>query len=89
MIHDYIAQNNTCFVEWLECLGAIGGAWKCFSAWEQVILLVGELVGGEIVRWRVSPTAFSGNKSRGILCKYRYRNSCPAGIPAKNSCDSG
>jgi hypothetical protein len=38
-----------------------------------------------------SKTAFGGNRnpeeSRGIWSK--YRNSCPTGIPAKNSCDRG
>ncbi len=55
-------------------------------------LLLGELVGGEFAGWP-EPDSFGGNKnpagiwrnleeSGGI--RWKYRNSCPAGIPAKN-----
>jgi hypothetical protein len=56
-------------------------------------LLLGELVGGEFVGWS-KPDKLSRilqesggiqrnpEESGGIRCK--YRNSCPAGIPAKN-----
>jgi hypothetical protein len=60
-------------------------------------LLLGELVGGEFVGWP-EPNGFGGNRNpagiRRNLKKSRviwwiYRNSCPAGIPAKKSCKSG
>jgi hypothetical protein len=40
-------------------------------------------------RQRFAGTGIQQNleESRGIHCK--HRNSCPAGIPAKNSCESG
>ncbi len=55
-------------------------------------LLLGELIGGELVGWP-EPDSFGGNsnpagirrdpeESGGIL--WKYRNSYPAGIPAKN-----
>jgi hypothetical protein len=60
-------------------------------------LLLGELVRAEIFGWP-EPDSFGGNrnpagiwrnpeKSGGI--QWKYRNSCPAGITAKNSCKSG
>jgi hypothetical protein len=53
-------------------------------------LLLGELVRGEFVGWP-EPDSFGGNRnleeSGGI--RWKYRNSCPAGIPAKKSCKSG
>jgi hypothetical protein len=56
-------------------------------------LLLGELVGGEFVDWP-EPDSFSRNrnpagirknpeKSGGI--RWKYRNSCPAGTPAKKN----
>jgi hypothetical protein len=57
-------------------------------------LLVGELVGGEFVGWAEPDSVLAGTGIRrnpedsgGIRTK--YRNSCPTGIPAKNSCDIG
>jgi hypothetical protein len=60
-------------------------------------LLLGELVGGEFVGWP-KPDSFGGNrnpagiwrnpKESGVIW-WKYRNSCPAGIPVKNSCKSG
>ena len=71
-------------MEWYG-LGMVGRAWECLmlrSAWEQVGLLVVEPVCREFAH-----TAFGENRnleeSGGIWCK--YRNSCPAGIPVKNS----
>jgi hypothetical protein len=60
-------------------------------------LLLGELVGGEFVGWP-EPDSFGVNrnpagiwrnpKESGVIW-WKYRNSCPAGIPAKKSCKSG
>jgi hypothetical protein len=60
-------------------------------------LLLGKLVGGEFVGWP-EPGSFGRNrnpagirrnpKESGVIW-WKYRNSCPAGIPAKNSCKSG
>jgi hypothetical protein len=60
-------------------------------------LQLGEIVGGEFVGWP-EPDSFGGNrnpagiwrnpKKSGVIW-WKYTNSCPAGIPAKNSCKSG
>jgi hypothetical protein len=62
-----------------------------------VVLLLGELVGGEFVGWP-EPDSFGENtnpvgiwrnpKESGVIW-WKYRNSCLAGIPAKKSCKSG
>jgi hypothetical protein len=60
-------------------------------------LLLGELVRGEFVCWP-EPDSFDGNRNpAGIRMKpkesgviwWKYRNSCPAGIPAKKPFKSG
>ncbi len=55
-------------------------------------LLLGELVGGESVGWP-EPDSFGGNRNPAGIRRnskeseviwWKYRSSCPAGIPAKN-----
>ncbi len=54
-------------------------------------LLVGELVGGEFVSWPEEDSAWQEQESGRIRrnpeesggIQSKYRNSCPAGIPAK------
>ncbi len=60
----------------------------------EVGLLVGELVGGELVGRPEPDSVLAGTgiwrnleDSGGIQTK--YRNSCPTEIPAKKSCDIG
>ncbi len=53
VLRHYIALNNTCIVEWLECLGALGRAWKCFGALGRA----GKLAGGRASWKRIRPLA--------------------------------
>jgi hypothetical protein len=55
-------------------------------------LLLGELVGGEFVGWP-EPDSFAGSRNPARIRRnpeesgviwWKYMNSCPAGIPAKN-----
>jgi hypothetical protein len=59
-------------------------------------LLLGELVGGEFVGWpeldsfggNRNPAGIRRNPNESGVIWWKYRNSYPAGIPAKNSCKS-
>ncbi len=56
-------------------------------------LLLGELVGGKFVSWP-EPDSFGGNRNPADIwrntkesggVRWKYRNSCPARIPAEKS----
>jgi hypothetical protein len=58
---------------------------------------MGELVGGEFVSWPApdsfgrnrNPTGIRRNPKESRVIRWKYTNSCPAGIPAKKTCKSG
>ncbi len=77
--------------------------WSAWSAWERLsVRICGGLANGRASRgrifWLSRARQFGGNRNPAWIWRnpeefggiqWKYRNSSPAGIPAKNSCKSG